>query len=317
LNAPTTLPEPDELEISLFGPGFGECVVVHAGCGDWIVVDSCIGPDGRTPAGLDCLKRIGVDASMSVQRIVATHWHNDHVRGIAQTVAACPSAKFICSQALWSKEFISLTELWKSQGLPASPIAELAGVLDHLTQSNALLKGSSGYSPLGFAIANRCLWRRGAVGDAATDTSAELHSLSPSDAAVQRSLQVIAELFTAGRTLTRPLPSRPNQFSVALWLRFGDVRALLGADMEEQNNPHGGWTVIVGSAERPDGQTQIESAPRLPMHSSQPLSVSSRAVAKPAVLIGRFTKPFAISNERTIRSGTFAHAGNSRQAGGP
>ncbi|PXF57856.1 MAG: hypothetical protein C4B58_08625 [Deltaproteobacteria bacterium] len=36
------LPSPDELEISLFGPGRGECVVAHLGNNDWLVVDSCL-----------------------------------------------------------------------------------------------------------------------------------------------------------------------------------------------------------------------------------------------------------------------------------
>lgn len=249
------------MEISLFGPGFGECIVAHAGLGDWIIVDSCLAPDGRTPAGLAYLKELGVDVSKSVKRIVATHWHNDHVRGLSQTVTECKSAKFICSQALWSKEFIALTDLWKRQRLGISPVTELTAVLDAIGKSQAILKGSVGESPLGFAIANRCLWRRAVVENPKIDSSAELHSLSPSDAAVQQSLQTIAKLFPTKKVLTHPLPSRPNQFSVVLWLRVGGVRVLLGADMEEQHNPSGGWTVIVSSVERPLGQSSLFKIP--------------------------------------------------------
>jgi hypothetical protein len=262
---PTTPPEPDELEISLFGPGFGECVVAHVGWGDWIIVDSCVAPDGKTPAGLAYLKDLGVEPAGAVKRVVATHWHNDHVRGLAETMQECVEAKFICSQALLTREFIALTDLWRRQRLVGSPISELTRVLDTIAKSNSALKGSSGDSRLGFAIANRCLWRRPHGRGAGGDTSAEVHSLSPSDAAVRESLKDIAALLPAGDTLTKPVSSRPNQFSVLLWLRVAGVRCLLGADMEEQHNPHGGWRLIVESPERPTGEA---SAFKVPHHGS-------------------------------------------------
>ena len=40
-------PRTDELEVSLFGPGVGECVIVHLGAGEWMVVDSCLDPATR------------------------------------------------------------------------------------------------------------------------------------------------------------------------------------------------------------------------------------------------------------------------------
>lgn len=260
-NEPTTPPDSDELEISLFGPGFGECIVAHIGWGDWLIVDSCLGPDGQTPAGLEYLKRIGVDVSTSVKRIVATHWHKDHVRGLAQTVSECSSAKFICSSALWTKEFVALTDLWKKTGLPSSPVDELSRVIETLASSADAVKGGTGEYPFGFAAPNQCLWRRRAVNDTSDDTSAELHSLSPSDAAIKKSLEMIASLFPAGEILTKPIAPHPNQFSVVLWMRAGDIRVLLGADMEEKGNPYGGWKIIVESSERPDGKASLFKVP--------------------------------------------------------
>jgi len=54
-------PDDDCLEVSLFGPGYGECVVVHLGFGDWVVVDSCIEPDSRDPIALAYFSAIGTD----------------------------------------------------------------------------------------------------------------------------------------------------------------------------------------------------------------------------------------------------------------
>ena len=53
MTAVTQPPCHDELEVSIFGPGIGESVVVHLGYGDWIVVDSCLNPRTRLPAALE------------------------------------------------------------------------------------------------------------------------------------------------------------------------------------------------------------------------------------------------------------------------
>jgi hypothetical protein len=183
------------------------------------------------------------------------------VRGLAQTLQECAGAKFVCSQALFSKEFIALTDLWRQRQLAESPVSELTGVLDTIAKSDSALKDSSGECRFGFAIANRCLWRRPQANETSLDTTAELHSLSPSDEAVRKSLDLIAGLFQSGETLTRPIASRPNQFSIVLWLRVGNVRCLLGADMEEQGHPFGGWSLIVDSPERPPGEATLFKVP--------------------------------------------------------
>lgn len=41
-------PAADEIEFSLFGPGYGEAVAVHLGDGTWLLIDSCIDPDSTT-----------------------------------------------------------------------------------------------------------------------------------------------------------------------------------------------------------------------------------------------------------------------------
>lgn len=257
--APITPPEPDELEISIFGPGFGESIVAHLGWGDWVIVDSCLEPDGLTPVGLGYLRRLGADPATAVKRVVATHWHDDHVKGLAQTVRDCPGAKFICSTALLKKEFVAYTDLWKQKGLTDSPVSELSGVLERITQS-VPVPDTVPY-PVGFALANRCLWKRTPAHGEAINTAAELHSLSPSDASLARSLQEIAALLTESGPLVKPGASRPNHFSVVLWLSVAGVRCLLGADMEEQDNPCGGWKVIVESQERPTGQASLVKVP--------------------------------------------------------
>ena len=78
-------PRDDEFELTLLGPGYGESIVMHVGEGAWVLVDSC----GRAnaPAALEYLGTLGVDPAEAVKLIVASHWHDDHVRGIEQMAA--------------------------------------------------------------------------------------------------------------------------------------------------------------------------------------------------------------------------------------
>ena len=54
----------------------------------------------RVQPALEYLQRIGHNPASSVRLIVATHWHDDHIRGLAEVVRTCAAADFYCSSAL-------------------------------------------------------------------------------------------------------------------------------------------------------------------------------------------------------------------------
>src|SRR5436309_15234412 len=124
-----SIPDPDEFEVSLFGPGIGESIVLHVGAGEWIIVDSCRG--NRGAAAVEYLVEIGVAITTSVKLIVATHWHNDHVRGLSDIVQRCHGAEFLCSPALFHAEFLALAELWDELEHSRSAVSELYRVIKH------------------------------------------------------------------------------------------------------------------------------------------------------------------------------------------
>ena len=101
-------PAPDELEISCFGPGFGECIVVHVGEGKWVVVDSCVesGERDKRPVAERYLRALNVRLESDVILIVATHWHSDHICGLGRLVDLCSGAEFSCANALLQNEFM-------------------------------------------------------------------------------------------------------------------------------------------------------------------------------------------------------------------
>lgn len=239
----TTKPKEDEFEVSLFGPGVGESVVVHLGGNEWMIVDSCRGE--HASAALAYLRRIGVDPA-NVKLIVATHWHNDHVRGLHELVQACTDAYFFCSSALFSEEILALAELWDETASDRSAVSELYKITQFFTS-----QGAQGQGRIKFAGSNRRIRRR--VYNIGTQSfECEIYSLSPSDFEIQRSHESIAALLPRPTTAPLvPLDGLPNDTSVVLHIRSGAVTVLLGADLENALNPHTGWNVIVDSPDRP------------------------------------------------------------------
>ncbi|MFD0541711.1 hypothetical protein ACFQY7_55820 [Actinomadura luteofluorescens] len=252
----TDPPSPDTFEVSVFGPGKGESIVVHLGARRWIVVDSCRDQRSGTVSPLDYLKGIGVDLSTEVHAIVATHAHDDHFAGIADTVEACASAVVVTSQALVSREFLALVEADN----------EIAGVTDTASYreyrrifaiAERRKQSFTGQRPLRRAQENKIVLTlpRRDVAPPATVTA-----LSPSEHAVTRALETLAknQLHAMGERTRRSMLD-PNEASIGLWISAGEVNVLLGADL--LSGPKGcGWGAILHSFSPPELATLYKAA---------------------------------------------------------
>lgn len=102
-------PATDQIEVSVFGPGFGEAILVHLGNGEWLAVDSCV--DGGRVAQLEYLERIGVEVASAVKLQLVSHWHNDHIAGLSRFFGRARSARLHYAAALTTKEFLTYAEL--------------------------------------------------------------------------------------------------------------------------------------------------------------------------------------------------------------
>ena len=128
-------PAVDEFEISIFGPGIGECILMHLGNGEWFVIDSCRLPGSKSSAALEYLDALGIEPASAIKRILAPHWHDDHVKGMSEIVRRCPNALFAMSAALESDQFNQLVfEIEEHNKLVAatSTASEFAEILEEV-----------------------------------------------------------------------------------------------------------------------------------------------------------------------------------------
>jgi beta-lactamase superfamily II metal-dependent hydrolase len=244
-------PAQQEVEVAIFGPGFGESIVIHAGNNEWIIVDSCIDTRSGRASALTYLEEIAVDASTAVKLVVATHWHDDHIAGMSEVVRSCTSAKFACSAALTRQEFLELAAIYTNRPLSRAPSGPT-----EMFQTLATLKARRQY-PI-HAVADRPLLRVQRAAGGGFDW--HVTALSPVDGELQRFLAGIAALLpqpSPPSTKSRLPNPRGNDISVAAWVQIGEIKILLGADLEEHGVAGRGWTAVLASGSRPQGTASV------------------------------------------------------------
>lgn len=251
VNIDLSPPADDEAEVTLIGPGYGESVVVHLGNGEWLVNDSSVSRPDSAPAALQYLERIGVDPSKQVALVVASHWHDDHVRGISQVYMACTSATFVCASALRSHEFLALAEREEYDGSRlGSGVREIYQVITEVEKRHQKPAHTSTRPAVRFAAQDMQLYAA-----QVSQHTARVHSLSPSSIAQLRSVNDISKLLIDDPNRRLRVPSlEPNSASVVLWIDVPAARILLGADLEKTSNVQDGWDGILRSTTKPTGQ---------------------------------------------------------------
>lgn len=262
-------PSADTLEVSLFGTGIGEAIALHAGEGEWVLVDCCRPNKRDEPLNLAYLRSIGVDPAVGVKVIVASHWHDDHVNGLSELVEKCPSARIVFSQALETDEFQNMVGCFADPHISFD--REKSGVREMGQSLLTLLQRKKEtpeiYQPPERTQADHRIFRRG---------DCEIISLSPSPGSIQDATEEISALWYSlqreahggnGPRPARagiPCPER-NHNAVALWAKWGERRILLGADLEEHGNPLLGWQAVLSCRQFPDS---VAGVFKIPHHGS-------------------------------------------------
>ena len=177
----------------------------------------------------------------NVDLIVATHWHDDHICGMAKMVEVCSDAKFCCASTLLTREFLVAVDALEGRHLSVegSGVREIHSVFT-LLESRA--------SQPTFALGNQLIHVRG---------KCEIRSLSPNSAVFQDFLKSVGNLFPReGQTKTRVPTLSPNKVAVALWIAFEEGAVLLGSDLERR-----GWIEILQKQAQSSDQASVFKVP--------------------------------------------------------
>ncbi|MER5522556.1 MBL fold metallo-hydrolase [Streptomyces sp. NPDC002763] len=252
-----TPPAPDQVEVSVFGPGVGECVVIHLGNGEWMVVDSCVRTGSKTPIAVEYLRNLGLNVAQSVKSVVATHWHDDHVKGISSLLREATNARFYAAGVFRRDEFLAVSQRRHVASKFTSGVEELASVRAIIAER----KAAGGGALETVTAVNRI--------SASPDRAVrEIWALSPSAEDAERGFEHIASIIDSVAGKAARLPSLPpNDVSVVLHLETPVGGILLGGDLEHHPSTRArGWHAVLDHPGRPIGASTFY---KIPHHGSE------------------------------------------------
>jgi Metallo-beta-lactamase superfamily len=237
-------PKPSEIEVCVFGPKYGECIVVHLGNGHWMVVDSCIFEDAGTPSALAYFDALKIDPSAAIKVIVATHWHDDHYKGLSKIIKAAPDAKICIPMALTRPEFLKFAKRMakNKSAVTRVKLDEFSATIDEIRDRNE--KGSVNFA---FADVRKLLYSL-PPDQSGHGFPCEVKALSPSEADLLNFLERVARLTPQRRTTKRSISSaEPNEVSIVTLIKIGDSEILLAGDLENSGGDNSGLEGIVAN----------------------------------------------------------------------
>jgi hypothetical protein len=173
---------------------------------------------------------------------------------------AAAGAEFSCSAALRRSEFLEVLAAagHGAVGAFGTGVEEMSRIFDTLLERRQGQARKEAVGP-NWALHDKRLFRRPPAGG---DSGVEVWSLSPSSATLSLSLHEFADWQPRRGSPKRHIVSQsPNELSVVLWIDFGHLRLLLGADLEDSQNSLTGWKAIVTSTTRPQDRAIILKVP--------------------------------------------------------
>lgn len=228
-------------ETVIFGKGNGESILVHLNNNEWLITDSCLNNDNK-PAALDYLCKNGINPATAVKIIVISHFHDDHIAGILETIRTCANAKVYISAALTKEEFVKYIFEFNTPEV-SNKAREFSELFAYFRSSNR--------KDIHQVVVDKCLYRNGNI---------TVEALSPCDEDMQESRdEFISHTFNAGRSphQLHTLPKgKPNHYCIVLRIYDSTLTTshdiLLGADLEIKNNR--GWDSVCKAVCAPKGR---------------------------------------------------------------
>jgi hypothetical protein len=244
--AQITPPKIDEFELTFFGPGFGESIVVHIPGIGWGVIDSCefkLANQKYVPP----LDYLTLQNANSLAFVILTHPHRDHFGGMEQIINNYLGK--ICRVCRYSGESVrELGAYLTNQGIKGKPGAKmLASVFGAFKE--AVERGAE-KRHLG---AMTQVIPRKKVSVTGKTFEVEVLSLSPLAMDEESYVNILRRALPKVNGELEEIPDhKHNLIACALWISVGEVVVILGSDVEKGSTRSSGWRGIVNSVDGPD-----------------------------------------------------------------
>ncbi len=197
----------------------------------YVVIDSFINYASGNSVILDYLQE-AVISPEKVKFIIATHWHDDHVKGLSQVLKECSQSKFVISNALSSNEFLTLLGKHDLISSHNSGIKEFSEMFEYLSDK--------GVKPI--LVSQDQIIHRNQI----NEIGVEIVALSPSNSSIIDALHFFNSLPINGSNKNVVKP-KLNHLSIVVQMKVNDLTCLFGADLENHPDTEKGWTAVLGS----------------------------------------------------------------------
>ena len=222
-------PKESELDFCVFGRGFGECIVLSIG-GEYIIIDSFKNPLTKRPIALDYLDAIDVKYD-KIRDVVITHWHADHIAGIATILEATSNTKVVLTPIIYEDKFNQYISLGITEGQYST--SEFAKVLRYIKKHGSQCVVCTAANNRIFGNTNLA--------------NIELFSLSPQSSEIFDYMSSLVLDKLGQRTSYEYLDD--NFLSVVLLLKYDGDGILIGGDLGTSSNKLKEWYAIVNNYE--------------------------------------------------------------------
>lgn len=239
-----TIPPCDnEMEISVFGQGFGECIAICCGHRNYVIIDSFVNRKTGKPIALEYLSSMGLPPSC-IKQVVITHWHKDHIEGAAEILKeASPDVEVVLNPIVKNDKFNKLIERGAAE--KNESVSEFEKIYDFIS--------CNGYKNVIVSTCRSKIYSNHGTGEV------ELFSLSPQDNEIFKYISSL-NIPKESQQVSYVYPS-DNLLSIVLLARIANKGFLFGGDMENSLSEDSGWPAIVSQYDHQDVDIDIFKIP--------------------------------------------------------
>lgn len=254
-----TLPEDNELEVSIFGSGYGESIVMHIPHVGWGIIDSCVQKFDGQPIvpPLEYLLKILDDPYPKLAFLILTHPHEDHCKGIDRIIKGYPGGiERVCRY-----DGFGLREL-RAQN--ANKNTELRRIVPGLVYAfRAMDEAKDKGSQLKDLGEMTLVFEKRVKTEKDSFIDIRMMALSPSSKSKEKYLNELLKAINIeeGTFLVEKDCTDHNLISVALVLTVGNLQVVFGSDVEAGTNNETGWSGIVSNINEPSLWAHIVKVP--------------------------------------------------------